>query len=191
MTINDIKKDFSGKTSISYFDDEKYSKKGKKKHRDDDFFDPPKKKKGKKKKKKDYSGLSKSELRVKIVELGIDASGVDTNSKQSMREALSMGSAKRVKTKVVETTETVTVLSDRPPHYFDEDDGSYVIRNAVDCDDMHCFDAMCNIGAMRRNKRANDGFGELMNRIQQRVVETANAPKELPDVIDVDFTPVD
>lgn len=174
----------------------------------DDEDKKKKKKKKDKKKDKDKSGdkrdrevsykeslkeLSKKELKKKAQNMGIDLDMVDCDSKKVLRKAIlkARDDTKRGRElKAVKTDEPKksSIVND-PPFYFDEDNRDFVVRNADTAPDMVCFDAMRSLGKIRRGIRPDDGFGELMDRITKKLIESD--PKDKGPVIDVDFTEVD
>lgn len=151
---------------------------------------------GKKKKKKKKDGdskgkglkeLSKSELRDRIEKLGIDTVGVDTDSKKAMRRAikaakeqakLSRGTldrggrpikAKPQKIEVIEPESERKLPTPKLKFLYDVDSDQFVINNPVDRTDMECYEAMKTLGHLRRRKRPDDGFAELMTNIQKKI----------------------
>lgn len=176
-----------------------------------------KKKKGGKKKdgsfKDSLHDLSKKELRKKAEEMGVDLRFVDTDSKKELRHAImdarkSSKDAKKSKPAlppaiddedILEKKETglKCVVADKkncpdgePTFYFDMDTHDFVIHGADDIGDDILLDAMRSIGAIRREKRPKDGFGELMLRMDAhmgRGIDLAQAldPAFDPNVIEV------
>lgn len=164
------------------------------------------KKKKKKKKDDDSKGkglkeLSKSELRSRLEKLGIDTVGVDIDSKKAMRRAikaakeqakLSRGTldrggrpikAKPQKLEVIEPEPEVKLPMPKLKFLYDIDSDQFVINNPVDRTDMECYEAMKTLGHLRRRKRPDDGFAELMENIQRKIDRGEMEPKD--DVVDV------
>jgi hypothetical protein len=203
--LKDLETRFNDPVSILFDDDEDKPKKKKKKDKE-------------KKKEKSESGsdsykeslkeLSKKELRKKAEKMGIDLSDVDTDSKKAMRKAIMKVRNKAVKPEQVwdgtdEVKESLKPagklkqVDPRPPYYYDEDSEDFVIAKALETDDMACFQAMRSLGKMRQEKRPDDGFGELMERITQKINEVDVKQLEAPakkeshkDAIDVEYREV-
>lgn len=160
--------------------------------------------------------LSKKELRKKAEDMGVDLRFVDTDSKKALRGAImdarkSFKKAKGGKSKKghddswddkKELTPIITsskaVDTEKKPHfYFDMDTHDFVIHGADDLEDDIMLDAMRAIGAIRREKRPKDGFGELMLRMDAHIkhgigLDEALDPATDPNVIEVeDFHVVD
>lgn len=208
MKLSDLRDDRNDPLEI-FFDED--AEKGKKK----------KKKKGKKKDKEkrhgvtsrdaykeDLKELSRSELHDKLIELGVDTRSIDTDSKKAMRKAIvkkvygdndvlpvdqSSGKKKKKKDKDKDRMRSnERIVQGIPPHYYDEDTENFVITRAMDAPDMECFTAMRALGALRKEKRHSDGFGELMERLTDKITQAAIAEQRTEDVIDVtDFHVVD
>lgn len=186
-----------------YFDDDDGGSKKKKKKKKDKDKSKSKKDGWSKSNEKDYKEslkeLSKKQLRKKAEALGIDLDYVDKDSKKELRKAI-MGAVKnskraesiradKPKTETSAGLEvTSTKLSTKPPFYFDEDTHDFVIGNAMDAEDMTVFQSMQSLGKMRQSKRADDGFGELMDRITKKLLDM---PLEKETVIDVEYKVVD
>lgn len=176
-----------------------------------------KKKKGKKDSglsfKESLHELSKKELRKKAEEIGVDMRFVDTDSKKALRGAImdARKASKKVKHKhaddqqvaVVElkdetkdlklaaTSEKEAVIGQKPKFYFDMDTHDFIIHDADDAEDDVMLDAIRALGAIRREKRPDDGFGELMLRMDNHIkhgiaLEDALDPTTNPNVIEVD-----
>ena len=184
-----------------------------------------KKKKGGKKKEESFKDslhdLSKKELRKKAEEMGVDLRFVDTDSKKELRHAImdarkSSKSAKKSKPSVPPVIDDDDDISEKkesglkcvvtdekscqdgkPAFYFDMDTHDFVIHGADDIEDDILLDAMRSIGAIRREKRPKDGFGELMLRMDAhmgRGIDLVQAldPAFDPNVIEVsDYKVVD
>ena len=174
-----------------------------------DDFDKKKKKKKKKDKGKGDTGssfkeslkeLSKKELRAKCDEMGIDLDYIDRESKKSMRAAILKArkdarATEKIKDEKPKKKDLKPVLSTVvPPFYFDEDSRKFVICNAADAPDIEVFNAMRGLGALRRQKRADDGFAELMERISAKIqsgeLDEPDPPMAIPDAIDVEYREV-
>lgn len=192
--LSDLDTKFSDPVSILFDEDDSKKKK--------------KKKKDKEKSKKDYQygdayeaslkELKKKDLRKKAQNMGIDITGIE-DDKKAMRKAIMKGRrgaekpAKKSELKLVATNipdekpakkdevgETIAKV--RPPYYYDEDTKDFVITKAIDVADINCFRAMQSLGKLRKKKRPDDGFGELMDRIETKIKES----KAEPEVIDVE-----
>ena len=176
-----------------------------------------KKKKGKKDSglsiKESLHELSKKELRKKAEEMGVDMRFVDTDSKKALRGAImdARKASKKVKhqhaddqrvaliepndetkdLKLAATSEKEAVIGQKPKFYFDMDTHDFIIHDADDAEDDVMLDAIRALGAIRREKRPDDGFGELMLRMDNHIkhgiaLEDALDPATNPNVIEVD-----
>lgn len=179
-----------------------------------------KKKKGKKDSglsfKESLHELSKKELRKKAEEMGVDMRFVDTDSKKALRGAImdARKASKKVKhmdlhvsdgqrvtaastdsdkkaLKLAVTPEEDAVIGEKPKFYFDMDTHDFIIHDADDAEDDVMLDAIRALGAIRREKRPDDGFGELMLRMDNHIkhgiaLEDALDPATNPNVIEVD-----
>lgn len=187
---------------------------------DELFFGKRKKDKDKKKKKKkkkdkaklkgkkgmaraiiELNDMSKSELRDRMVQLDIDSANVDTDSKKSMREAIRKSidpsyvpnaSKPASLTPALPKPLEPTVYEGVPPFYHDEKSGDFVIKDAMDAPDMTCYQAMESLGAMRRMKRADDGFGLMMDKLSRKIINEAKRIEQGeggdPPAIEAEFT---
>lgn len=174
----------------------------------DDLMGDGKKKKKKKKKDKDVAGdiggsfkeslkeLSKKELRAKCEEMGIDLDYIDRESKKSMRAAIMKARKESRGMGKIKKNEAAPVVVDSAPYYFDEKTREFVVCNAEDAPDITVFEAMRSLGALRRNKRKDDGFAELMQRITDQIKSGAldekkdSKPAIADKAIDVEYTEV-
>lgn len=186
-----------------YFDDDEGGKKKKKKKGKDKDKDKKKSDSWSKSNEKDYKDslkeLSKKQLRKKAEALGVDLDYVDKDDKKALRKAImkAVSESKRAesirgdKPKKEKSAGLVATSSDKittkPPFYLDEDSKDFVIGNALDAEDMTIFQGMQSLGKMRQSKRSDDGFGELMDKITKKLLET---PTE-KEVIDVEYKVVE
>lgn len=164
---------------------------------------------GKKKKKKDreelddykesLKALSKKELRKKCEEMGVDLDYIDQNDKKAMRKAIMKSRKDQQTAKKMKSIPNplVEVSKSEVPYYFDTDTHDFVIGKADDADDMLLFDAMRSLGDIRKQKRANDGFGGLMDAITKKLKDGTfdkkalnEAEKKKAEAIDVEYTEV-
>lgn len=200
MRVSDIMKD-DDLYDVVFGEDSEKSKKKKKKKKD----------KGEKKSyKARLKEMSKQELRDRIVSLGINAANINTDSKKEMRNAILEAQGYTLKIAkpktaadvleagpdskpqdMIPTAKVERVMTERPPHFFDED-GSFVIPDALNASDMTCYEAMESLGAARRTVRPSDGFGEMMDRLTRKLVSEASRPLSLEgqEPIEVEFKDV-
>lgn len=159
----------------------------------DDIFDDPyeiffdmkssKKKKKKKKKSKDKESfedsldfMKKRELAEMADKMGLDLTFTDKQDKKIMKKAILKARRKQATSqesspiKMVKKEEAPTmglqVATDKKvPYYFDEKTRDFVITNADETDDMNCLNAMRSLGKIRKDKRRDDAFGMLIDRL--------------------------
>lgn len=194
MKISDIMKD-DGLYGILAEDDEdggkKKRKKSKDKKRDKDVSSEYKHRNA------ELKEMSKGELRLRCQEYGIKGSEADFDSKKSMRHAIlkAMGLRKhgsdgyeqsliRGSGSVLASPSTATgpvgltaqpvkeeIVKDRPPYYYDEDNGDFVFTRARDQSALTCLDGFMAMGHIRKQADPADGFAELTERIYAKIQE--------------------
>lgn len=169
------------------------------------------KKKKKKKKSGDSKGkglkeLTKSELRDRIDRMGIETVGVDLDSKKAMRRAIKSSKEQSKLLRGTLDRNGRTIKADRPQKleviraqpeaddiippetpklkfFYNRAADQFVVNEPIDRTDMECYEAMRTLGNLRRKKRHDDGFAELMENIQKKIERGEMDPD--PDVISV------
>lgn len=148
--------------------------------------------------------MSKSQLRKRIERMGIDTTDIDMDSKKSMRKAIKAAREMAKLSKGGLSPKSRELISDkaynppalpvknapaglvqvttRPPHYVDEDTGDFVVTKALERKDLEVYQAMQSLGVLRRERRPDDGFGEMMNRIDKAIKRNGLDDKETIDV---------
>lgn len=144
-----------------------------------------------------FDGMKKKELRKYLENRGVNLLTVDTDSKKALRKECrklmkkDSGEATPKKEKK-SGLKTVTEYHGPVPYFYDEDTDNFTICDATKRTDMECFQSMHALGSVRKSKRADDGFAELMDRITGKLLETP--PKSEIDTskaIDVEYKVVD
>lgn len=200
MKISDIMKD-DGLFEILSEDDEK--EEGKKKHKKSKDKD--------KKKSKDRSSeytsanarlkeMSKGELRLRCQEYGVKGSEADFDSKKSMRHAIlkAMGLTKHGlnfqptltaslpgPAGLAAATSTEEPVKERPPYYYDENNGDFVFTKAKTMSALTCLDGFMAMGHVRKQDDPTDGFAELTERLYAKITAPEVPALEAPPKEDV------
>ena len=157
-----------------------------------------KKKKDKDKDAKDLSlkEMSKSQLRDRVAKMGIDTVGLDLDSKKSMRKAIKAAKEQRKlqsgtldrngkpqkEYRKVDPPEGMLSIGtpglqpssyrpepQQPKFYYNAPGDNFIIHDPIGRTDMECYEAMKALGGMRQKARPDDGFGELVSRIQSKI----------------------
>lgn len=150
----------------------------------------------------DLRSMSKSDLRDYMVKKGVHATSMDLTSKKAMRKAIlahfgvvASDDNTTVALSQIEATPVPSserVLKNRPPYYYDENNGDFVVVDAQNTDPLTCYDAMSALGEVRRRKNAEDGFAVMIDRLTSRIMEEAKKPGLHGEtVIDAEFEVID
>ena len=154
-----------------------------------------------KKVRKSLKGMSKSQLLQRMDVLGIPLDHVDVTSKRAIKDAIvahmtgnsgTFAATQNDKVPVglsraehEQKIQEATIQMTRPPYYIDEASQDFIIPNCVQTSDMDCFNGMMSLGMYRRERNPDDGFGELMRRLERKLAEMPTSqPSEIIDVTD-------
>lgn len=162
--------------------------------------------------KESLKSLSKKELKAKMEALGVSVPSWEMDDKKAMRKAI-LKAVKNKETKAYDMKVDDGSKSDLPgglklvaeggkkvsskkkDHicYFDEDTHDFVITDAMDRTDVEVFNSMRTLGKLRQSIRTDDGFGELMDRISAKLLQSDTKKLDTSDenIIDVEYTVVD
>lgn len=182
--LKDLDVPFDDPFEIYYGGDKK--KKKKKKDKEKDSFEDGSFKESLKE-------MGRKELEKMADKMGVDLDFVDRQDKKAMRKAIlkahkdasqkkSLAISKEDKKKSIGLQ---MAENDDVPFYFDPDSRDFVIKKADDAKDMDCYNAMRSLGHIRRKKRDDDGFGVLMQKLDDLIQRGALDEGKEEDVIEV------